>query len=390
MAGKRLPKGISIRKDGRYQARYTLNGKRYTIYGKTQKEVEKKLRDAQYEIEHGIFARPEKITVDSWFQTWIEEFQKNSIRETTYRMEKGLYNTHLKDQIGKMLMKDVRVEHIQKILNGMCQKGYKRSYIERVRGIAHAIFEQAYKSEIIYRNPVSFTNMPKAKERKERRVLTSYEQEVFLKCAEGNQYENVFYLGFSTGMRISEILALEWSDVDFSRNEISITGSLTQVGGKEYEKTLPKTPSSVRTIPVLPEIMKRLRKHKLEQAKYKMMYGEALEPVAGLENLVFTTPVGRPVARSRIFYVIDRIIEDMNHYERMKAREEKRKPITFAHFSSHAMRHTFATRALEKGIPPKVVQEILGHSSIKITMDIYTHVLPETKQEEIKKIANLF
>ena len=79
MAGKKLPKGISIRPDGRYQARYTLNGKRYTIYGKTQKEVEKKLRDAQYEIDHGIYAKPERITVDAWYKTWLKEYREDNI-----------------------------------------------------------------------------------------------------------------------------------------------------------------------------------------------------------------------------------------------------------------------------------------------------------------------
>lgn len=91
-----------------------------------------------------------------------------------------------------------------------------------------------------------------------------------------------------------------------------------------------------------------------------------------------------------VFNAIDRIIEVINHDERMAAEKERRRPVVFEHFSSHTMRHTFATRALEKGIPPKVVQELLGHSTIKTTLDIYTHVLPETKAEEIKKIAGLF
>jgi len=80
---KALPKGISIRKDGRYQARYTFNGKRHTIYGKTLREVQKKLRDAQYEIDHGIFAKPEKLTVNDWYQIWVKEYRENVVRETT-------------------------------------------------------------------------------------------------------------------------------------------------------------------------------------------------------------------------------------------------------------------------------------------------------------------
>ena len=137
-------------------------------------------------------------------------------------------------------------------------------------------------------------------------------------------------------------------------------------------------------------MVKRLRKHKVQQAEYKLRIGAEWRPVEGLEHLVFTTPVGRPLSRGVIYNSIDRIIEVINHDERIAAEKEKRKPEVFEHFSSHTMRHTFATRALERGIPPKVVQEYLGHTKIDTTLDIYTHVLPETKKEEIKKIANLF
>lgn len=129
MTEKRLPKGVSKRKDGRYQARYTLNGKRYTIYGKTQKEVEKRLRDAQYEIDHGIFAKPDKITVDTWFETWMREYQSNTIRETTEVLYRSMYKHHIKDSIGHMKLQAVRSEHIQTLLNQMKNKGYAPSFI---------------------------------------------------------------------------------------------------------------------------------------------------------------------------------------------------------------------------------------------------------------------
>lgn len=121
-----------------------------------------------------------------------------------------------------------------------------------------------------------------------------------------------------------------------------------------------------------------------------MMLGTEWQQVNGLEDLLFCTAIGRPLSRSVLYNAINRIIEQINHDERVKANKENRKPVVFEHFSTHTMRHTFATRALENGIPPKVVQELLGHSTIKTTMDIYTHVLPKTKNEEIQKIANLF
>lgn len=395
MAGKRLPKGISLRKDGRYQARYTLNGKRYTIYGKSLKEVEKKLRDAKYEIEHGIFAKPDKVTVDTWFNTWMEEYQSNVIRETTAALYRSMYKHHIKDAIGSMKLQAVRPEHIQAIINQMKNDGYAPSYVKRFRNVLSKMFKQAYQNDLVVRNPVEKTTSPKEAEKQpggSHRGLTEKEQMDFLRYADEvePQYADLFYLGFATGMRIGELSALEWSEVDLTGLEVHVSGTMIKIDGKEYRKGPTKTDKSRRTIPLLPEIAKRLRKHKVRQAEYKMKIGAEWTPIEGLEHLVFTTPVGRPLSRGVIYNAIDRIIDVINHDERMAAERENRKAAVFEHFSSHTMRHTFATRALERGIPPKVVQEYLGHAKIDTTLNIYTHVLAETKKEEIKKIAHLF
>ena len=246
MAGKRLPKGISIRKDGRYQARYTLNGKRYTIYGKTQKEVEKKLRDAQYEIEHGIFAKPDKITVDTWFETWMKEYQSNVIRETTEALYRSMYKHHIKDAIGNMKLQAVRPEHIQSMFNQMKKDGYAPSFIKRFRNVLSKMFKQAYQNDLIVRNPVEKTTTPKEQEKQQggsHRGLTEKEQRDFLRYADEiePQYADLFYLGFATGMRIGELFALEWSDVDFVDQEIHVRGTMIKIDGKEHRKGPTKT-----------------------------------------------------------------------------------------------------------------------------------------------------
>lgn len=387
---KKLPPGISLRKDGRYQARYTFNGKRHTLYGNDLKEVQKKLRDVKYEIDHGIYAKPDKVTVDSWFKVWRNEYAANNMRENTLAHVDSMYMYHIKPEIGHMKMQEVRTEHIQMLLNKMKKQDYSTDFMKRVRNVVSQMFKQAYKNDMIYRNPVDNTITPSGKEKKEHRVLTEKEQKTFLDYAKGNDYELIFVLGLSTGMRIGEIQALQWKDVDFKNMVINIDGTLIKVDGKEYTKGPTKTKSSKRSVPLLPEVAKKLREHRKEQLKYKLMLGAEWQQVKGLEDLLFCTPIGRPLSRSVIYNAIDRIIEQINHDERMKAKEAGREPEVFEHFSSHTMRHTFATRALENGIPPKVVQELLGHSTIKTTMDIYTHVLPKTKNDEIQKIASLF
>lgn len=387
---KPLPPGITLRKDGRYQARYTFNGKRYTIYGKQLKEVQRKLRDAKYEMDHGIFAKPDRVTVDSWFKVWKEEYAANSMRENTLAHVGSMYRYHIKPEIGHMKMQDVRTEHIQMLLNKMKKQGYSSDFMKRVRNVVSQMFKQAYRNDMIMRNPVENAVTPSGKEKKGHRVLTEQEQTLFLEYAKESGYELIFILGFSTGMRIGEIQALQWKNIDFKRLEISIEGTLVKVDGKEYVKGPAKTKSSIRTVPMLPDVALKLKEHRKKQLEYRMMLGAEWKQVKGLEELLFCTAVGRPLSRSVLYNAIDRIIELINHDERMRAKAEGREPAVFEHFSSHTMRHTFATRALENGIPPKVVQELLGHSTIKTTMDIYTHVLPQTKNEEIKKIAGLF
>lgn len=391
---KPLPPGISLRKDGRYQARYTFNGERHTIYGKDLKEVKKKLRDAKYEIDHGIYAKPDRITVDAWHKTWLKEYRENVVRETTIIGNEKCYK-HIKPEIGHMKLQAVRPEHIQRVLNNMKREGYSSGYIENTRQTMNMIFHQAHMNGIIVTNPVERSVLPKTEDKKEnprRRALTEQEQRAFLECVAERKpfYADIFYLGFSTGMRIGEINGLEWQDIDFGKLEIHVNGTMIKIAGRDYYKGPVKTGESKRIIPMLPEVAKRLRRHKIEQAKLRLMLGEKWEPVKGLEHLVFTTMFGKPLTALSVGRYIDSTVNAVNRAEEKKAESEHRKPELMETFCPHSMRHTFATRALERGIPPKVVQSYLGHTTINVTMNIYTHVTTELEKEEIRKIANQF
>ena len=140
---KQLPSGISIRKDGRYQARYMFRGKRHTIYAKDLKEIQRKLRDVKYEMDHGIYTKPDKLTVDSWYKTWMKEYRENIVRETTIIGNKKCYK-HVQQEIGYMKLQAVRPEHIQKILNKMQREGYSKGYIENTRKTMNMMFHQEW------------------------------------------------------------------------------------------------------------------------------------------------------------------------------------------------------------------------------------------------------
>ena len=391
--GKRLPPGISVRKDGRYQARYTFNGKRHTVYGKDMKEVQKKLRDAKYEIDHGIYAKPDRVTVDAWYQTWVKEYRENIVRESTLASYKHYYR-HIGKVIGGMKVQAVYPEHIQRVLNKMRGEGYSAGYIGKVRALMNLIFKQALLNGVIIANPVEGTTPPKkgGAENIHKRALTEQEQRRFLEYVEKEMpfYADIFFLGFSTGMRIGEITALEWSEIDFRNMEIHVNGTMVNIAGQKLHKGPAKTATSRRTVPMRPEIGRRVKKHKVEQAKLRMKLGNKWEPAEGLRDLVFTSPFGKPLWRTYVSKIIRTAIDRMNEEEEEAAGKGHREPARMEYFCPHAMRHTFATRALERGIPPKVVQGYLGHSTIDVTMNIYTHVTAELGKEEIKKIANQF
>ena len=358
------------------------------------KEVQRKLRDAKYEMDHGVYARPDRLTVDSWYKTWLKEYRENVVRETTIIGNEKCYK-HVKPEIGHMKLQAVRPEHIQRILNKMKREGYSSGYIENTRQTMNMIFHQAAMNGIIIINPVEKSILPKVESEERnprRRALTEQEQKAFLECAAKRKpfYADIFYVGFFTGMRIGEINGLEWRDIDFEKMEIHVNGTMIKIAGKDYYKGPVKTGESKRTIPMLPEIAKRLRRHKVEQAKLRMMLGDKWQPVKGLEHLVFTTMFGKPLMTLSVGRYIDSTVNAVNRAEEKKAAAEHRKPELMETFCPHAMRHTFATRALERGIPPKVVQSYLGHSTIDVTMNIYTHVTAELEREEIRKLANQF
>ena len=238
------------------------------------------------------------------------------------------------------------------------------------------------RNDIIMKNPVKLANIPKKPKRTERRVLSEQEQELFLKYSENSSFHNFYVLALATGLRIGELTALTWKDIDLKEEFLTVTGTLKYFKDTGFYKDTPKSDAGNRTVPLLPSICTMLRKLKREQNKSRLAAGPKWAPVEGLEHLVFTNKYGKPLKKRTIAYDIDTITETIN-------KSEENIPY-FEKFSPHTLRHTFATRALENGIPPKVVQEILGHSSITMTLDLYTHVLPKTKSSEIMKIANLF
>lgn len=342
------------------------------------------MNDKRYEAEHGICVTETRISVNDWFEIWMREYKLNSVKYGTYQIYEQTYKLYIKPRIGKKRLSTVRTDQIQRIYNELNADGYTYKTINLVAAILGGMFKQAKRNQMIQYNPVEFASRPKKPgERKEIRVMSAEEQKIFLQYASGSLYYRVYRVALGTGMRSGELRALLWQDIDFENRVIHVTGTLKFHKGKGYVRDTPKTTTSKRDIPMLDEVFHLLKEQKKEQSKWRLLLGDKWQPAAGLENLVFTSQYHRkafgiPIGDAALNIDLKAIVREIN-----------KAGIQFNSISPHTLRHTFATRGLENGIPPKVMQELLGHTSITMTLDIYSHVLPDTKAVELQKIAGI-
>ncbi len=373
-----LPKGITLRADGNYMGRFSYYGERYTLYDKDVKKLQKKLEELRYELEHGLYAKENKITIDDWFHTWIKEYKVPSVKRGTIGVYEDTYSSYIKKPLGKKKLKDLRPEQIQNLYNTLKADGYSRSTIELVSVVLSGMYIQAYKNQLVLKNPVPLTTLPKMDDPAERRVLSREEQQLFLTVARQYHYGYVYELALSTGMRSGEIRGLEWKDIDFQNRIIHVRGTLVQ-NRYGFYKDLPKTSSSYRDIPMIDNVYHLLKERRINQMEKKLLLGPDWKPLDKLENLVITTDTGKPLGKTYLNNGIKTIIKRIE-----KSGQE------FSYISFHGLRHSFATRCIENGMEPQVLKVILGHAKLAITMDLYAHVLPDTKVKEMQKISGLF
>lgn len=367
--GKELPPGIRQRKNGRYEGRVKYDYQSYSVYGDTVTEVKKKMTDLRYKLEHGQFVDKTIITLNEWFQTWISVYKEKSVKKGTIIAYKNGFQYYINPALGDKKLSKIRGEHIQQLFNDLEERGIAVSYIKVLAAVLNGCFKQAFKNGLIESNPVAKTTLPKQGEKRQRRVLTPEEQEIFFKYAKESYLYNLFALMLMTGMRTGEARGLKYCDIDRKSNVLHIKRTLKYEAGWGFFEDTPKTSTSKRDIPMTEEI-----KAVLQDQKDRFETN-----IIDFNAYIFRTPEGGPISRERVQAEIDRIIKEV----------QKENP-DFKRFTSHCFRHTFATRAIENGMKPQTLKTILGHSSLAMTMDLYSHVLPSTKADEMEKISSAF
>jgi len=368
--GKELGKGLSQRKDGYYIGRFVDRfGRRQEHYSKKVRECSKWLADKRYEDEHSNINVLPNLTVDKWTE-YVINIKKRTNKKGSIEVFHNNYYTHISPVIGNMIISDVKSLHCQNVLNIMADspdRKYKSSTIDSVRRTMHNIFEIALDNEVILTNPCKKSVKANIGEVSIPRIAMTLEQQKrFLRFAKDSYCYNQFAFILQTGLRAGELIALTWSDIDFDKKILYVSHSMRYDShAEEWIVGSPKSEKGYRTIPLTTEAINILKKQR------ELADNQVLQDLK-YHNLVFLNRVGKPIYNSNYNNILIQICRNAN----------------IPPISMHILRHTFATRCAEAGMQPKILQMILGHATISMTMDIYVHATEEKKIEEISMVED--
>lgn len=351
------------KKTGRWIAQATIQGKRMSLYGRTQKEAQAKLRLLLADADKGILP-PEKLTLGEYLKRWLEDVAKPSVRPTTYRSYEQLIRVHISPLLGKVKLGDLQPAHVQKLHATMQAQGRARNTVQRAHRVLHNALNRALAWGYIQRNVCTVVHPP-TPERNKLRTLTPEQVKALLSETRGGRWDALVTLAIATGMRKGELLGLNWADVDLERGVLRVQRQLDRDG----RLSEPKTHTARRGIHLPPSTVAVLREHRLHQNEQRLLLG----PEWVDEGLVFCTHQGRPLDPRNV-----------NREYKMLPRRAGLPDVRF-----HDLRHTAATLMLLQGAPVKVVQGRLGHSQISLTLDTYSHVLPSMDREVADKLDAL-
>ena len=382
LKGRELGVGLTQRKDGKYSAKYTTkSGKRVEKYFDKLKGDGGAMQWLYMSKASEVELNSSTMTVDGWFDYWIKNFKEDITSDNTTKNYKNRYIYNCKEEIGDMKLCDVRQMDCQKVINKMCDKGYAKSTVEQCIIAMHAIFKGAVTNKFIKENPVVDLVIKKsAAKSKDRRFMTIEEQNEFCKYAAPTMYGNAYRLALETGMRCGEIGGLKFSDIDFDNKTVRIGRTLLQEktrGGFYFGS--PKTENSVREIPLTDAAVEILEAQKQLKLRLKFCSHNWTDDERW-QDLVFVTVNGNPVGGSTFSHMLKRIVNNINTSRKLDGNMD-----LFENVHMHSLRHTFATRCIEAGMKPHVLQRILGHSTVETTMSLYVHVTDTEKFKEIKK-----
>lgn len=374
-------------------------GARKKFTGATQKEVAAKGKAFLDGLKDGLLPNAGKITVWEWLDRWLTDYVKPKVRLKTYEKYETCLRLYIKPTLGAVVMMKLKAPDVQRVFNEMRSSGGQKgeglstSTVRGTRRYFIMALEKAVRLGYLSRNVVKDTDPPQLV-KEPIHPLTKEQAEALLAAAKDGEY--IYYglkqrrkptpdsnyqkelaytavlLALNTGMRLGEVLGLKWIDIDFKANVVNVQRSLVSTRAKGMIFEEPKTKGSKRKIPIPTKVMKALESYEKEQQRYSELLGDKFK---NTEGLVFANLWGHPLNNSNF---TGRYFKKLAVYVGLEKS-----------FSFHDLRHTHATMLLSKGVNIKVISERLGHCKIQMTLDTYSHLMPDMQETAVLALENL-
>jgi integrase len=351
--------------DGRWVGSLSLpDGTRKVFYGKKQSEVVAKLDEAANDLRHGMLVVGSNTTVQEYLENWLENVHKPTIRLSTYLNYGKLLKNYLVPGLGKVTLHKLTPQQVQAFYSQKISDGLAPKTVNNIHGVLHKALDNAVKWNILPRNVCDAVTPPRIP-RKEQKVLTKQQAHTLLEEVRAHRLEALLTLAITTGMREGELLALHWQDIHFEDRTLQVKRAVSYLKGYGYVESEPKTAKGRRMISLPAFVVDVLLRHHAQQQDQRREVGDAWID----KDLVFTNAQGYYYSSSTLRKVFRRFLVS----------------IGLPHMRFHDLRHSAATILLALKVHPKVVQEILGHSQITMTLDVYSHALPSMQDDVTKQ-----
>lgn len=355
----------SIRKraTGRWEGRYTgSDGRQHSVYAKTRADLQVRLAQAIREQSELGFVTGPRQTLAQYLTHWCDNVKAARLKPRTMERYRGVIRSHVIPAIGHLTLAKVTPQHLERLY---AQMRVSPASIRYTHQVLHSAFAHALRVRVISRNPAAGVAPPKPSQR-EMLYLDPAEARAFLGAVVDDPLGPLYALALTSGLRLGELLALRWSDVDLSHATLAVRHTLHYMAGR-WSLTEPKTPRSRRQVALSETALAAIRRQKARQAADRLGAGEAWTD----HGFVFADAFGEPLHGSRIT-------------------ERRLRPLLKSYalpsIRFHDLRHTAATLMLAGGVNPKVVSEMLGHASVAITLDRYSHVIPSMQEDAARRM----
>lgn len=359
--------------DGRWLGAATIgfdsNGrpKRKVVSAKTRNEVVQKLRRLHRQIDDGLPAPDTSLTVSQLVERWLEDVNRHQVASSTAKNYRAMAEHHINPTLGKKKVASLTTSDVDRLLSKKIDDGLSVSTVRRIRNVLSQALDQGIRWDLVIRNVATLSRSPKGV-RPEGRSLTPDQARLLLNTLRGHHNEVLYALMLSTGLRRGEALGLQWRDFNEETGTLLVQRSLSREDGSLITKDT-KTHKSRRAVNLPDPLIVQLKSHRARQNALKLNLGEAWTN----SGHIFTSAVGTPIDPRNLYREFQVICRDAN----------------IGKWHPHELRHSAASLMLAQGVKLQVVSEVLGHSSIRMTADVYGHVLAPDRQAAADAMGSL-